>query len=455
MRKWIAMLLAMMMTFSCAFAEDLVFTGEVEEAGMTDEEIIEFMYGRYEASSLPNLVLPEGKKDVTVLTHYDLGPAKELYKELFGGEVIQIICGVQEYASKLQNLIGAGTVPDLVVSESTTDPCFVTLANAGLVQPIDAYIDYNEPELLDLKSVYEAGLWNGQHYLAPYDNKPVYYMIYNSKIFEEYGYETPWELWEKGEWTWDAFRELAAELNITDENGDYICYGTGAPGYGSLTGSTGVDYVALKDGFFENNLTHPDVVRAENYLNDMLFKDDIIKIKAQGGWRNYWNRGMVAMQIIDSWMLKGSAEVSQAIQEGTLGIVPLPQDPQKVQPGVNVTYAQSGGFCLVQGAQNPEAAAAFIRTIAYSHRYPEVGETYEDMLAEWHEDGWSNDLLYQYQVARDVENMVTSFGYGFMSTHRVWVFLAIQNNWTTFVESIRPLAEESLRELMGETTPAE
>ena len=455
MRKWIAMLLAMMMTFSCAFAEDLVFTGEVEETGMTDKEIIEFMYGRYAPSNLPDLVLPEGKKNVTVLTHYDLGEAKELYKELFGGEVIQIICGVQEYASKLQNLIGAGTVPDLVVSESTTDPCFVTLANAGLVQPIDAYIDYNEPELKDLQSVYEAGLWNGQHYLAPYDNKPVYYMIYNPKIFEEYGYENPWELWEKGEWTWDAFRELAAELNIIDENGDYICYGTGAPGYGSLTGSTGVDYVALKDGFFENNLTHPDVVRAENYLNDMLFKDDIIKIKAQGGWRNYWNRGMVAMQIIDSWMMKGSAEVSQAIHEGALGIVPLPQDPQKVQPGVNVTYAQSGGFCLVQGAQNPEAAAAFIRTIAYSHRYPKAGETYEDMLAEWHEMGWSNDLLYQYQVARDVENMVTSFGYGFMSTHRVWVFLAIQNNWTTFVESIRPMAEESLRELMGETTPAE
>ena len=455
MRKWIAMLLAMLMTFSCALAEDLVFTGEVEEAGMTDEEIMEIMYGRYTPSNLPNLVLPEGKKDVTVLTHYDLGPAKDLYKELFGGEVIQIMCGAQEYSSKLQNLVAAGMIPDLVVSESSTDPCFVTLANAGLVQPIDAYIDYNEPELKDLQSVYEAGLWNGQHYLAPYDNKPVYYMIYNPKIFEEYGYETPWDLWEKGEWTWDSFRELAAELNITDENGDYICYGTCAPGYGSLTGSTGVDYVALKDGSFENNLTHPDVVRAENYLNDMLFKDDIIKIKAQGGWRNYWNRGMVAMQIIDSWMMTGSGETSQAIQEGALGIVPLPQDPQKVQPGVNVTYAQSGGFCLVEGAKNPEGAAAFIRTLAYYNRYPKADETYEDMLAKWHDKGWSNDLLYQYQVARDVENMVTSFGYGFMSTHRVWVFLAIQNNWTTFVESIRPLAEESLRELMGETTPAE
>jgi len=62
MRKWIAMLLAMMMTLSCAFAEDLVFTGEVEEAGMTDEEIIEFMYGRYTPSSLPDLVLPEGRR---------------------------------------------------------------------------------------------------------------------------------------------------------------------------------------------------------------------------------------------------------------------------------------------------------------------------------------------------------------------------------------------------------
>ncbi|MBQ7485930.1 MAG: hypothetical protein IJT77_00355, partial [Clostridia bacterium] len=161
-----------------------------------------------------------------------------------------------------------------------------------------------------------------------------------------------------------------------------------------------------------------------------------------------------AMQIIDSWMLMGSAEVSQALQEGTIGIVPLPQDPQKAQPGVNVTYAQSGGFCLVQGAKNPEAAMAFIRTLAYSSRYPKPGETYEDMLAEWHEKGWTNDLLYQFQVARDVKNMVTSFGYGFMSTHRVWVFMALQNNWTTFIESVRPQAEESLRELMGETPPA-
>lgn len=454
MRKLIGIFLAVIMILSCALAEDLAFTGETERKDMTDEEIIGLMYGRYGPSSLSQLTLPEGDRDVTVLTHYDLGPAKEKYKELFGGEIIQIICGAQEYSSKLQNLVAAGTIPDLVVSESTTDPCFVTLANAGLVQPVDAYIDYNEPELRELQSVYEAGLWNGKHYLAPYDNKPVYYMIYNPVIFEEYGYEDPWALWEKGEWTWDAFRMLAAELNVTDEKGDYICYGTCAPGYGALTGSTGVDYVALKDGFFENNLTNPDIVRAENYLNDMLFKDNVIKVKAQGGWRNYWNRGMVAMQIIDSWMLTGSAETSQAIQAGTLGIVPLPQDPQKVQKGVNVAYAQSGGFCLVTGAKHPECAAAFVRTLAYYHRYPADGETYEDMLAEWHEKGWTNDLLYQYRVARDVEHMVTSFGYGFMATHRVWAFMAVQNNWVSFVESVLPLAEESLRELMGEAIPA-
>ncbi len=450
MRKLLALILAMLMTLSCAMAEDLVFTGEVEAAGMTDEEIMEIMYGHFEPSNLLDLQLPEGRKNVTILTHYDLGEVKELYTELFGGEVIQIICGVQEYSSKLQNLVASGTIPDLVVSESTTDPCFVTLANAGLIQPFDPYINYNEPELKELQSVYEAGLWNGQHYLAPIDNKPVYYMIYNPRLFEEYGLENPWELWEKGEWTWDTFRELAAELNVTDESGNYILYGTGVPAYGALTGSTGVDYVALKDGYFENNLTHPDIVRAENYLNDMIFKDDIIKIKAQDGWKNYWNRGMLAMQIIASWMLTGSGETSTAIEQGNMGIVPLPQDPQKNEPGVNVAYAQSGGFCLVAGAQNPEAAAAFIRTKAYLHRYPAEGETYEDMLAEWHEKGWTNELLFQNEVARDTSNMVTSFGYGFMSTHRIWVFMALQNNWASFVESIAPSAEESLRELMGQ-----
>lgn len=450
MRKLFALILALVMTLSCALAEDLVFTGEVEENGMTDEEIMEIMYGHFEPSNLLDLQLPEGRKDVTILTHYDLGEVKELYTKLFGGEVIQIICGVQEYSSKLQNLVASGTIPDLVVSESTTDPCFVTLANAGLIQPFDPYIDYNEPELKELQSVYEAGLWNGQHYLAPIDNKPVYYMIYNPRLFEEYGLENPWELWEKGEWTWDAFRELAAELNVTDESGNYILYGTGVPAYGALTSSTGVDYVALRDGYFENNLNHPDIVRAENYLNDMIFKDDIIKIKAQDGWKNYWNRGMLAMQIIASWMLTGSGETSTAIEQGNMGIVPLPQDPQKNEPGVNVAYTQSGGFCLVAGAQNPEAAAAFIRTKAYLHRYPAEGETYEDMLAEWHEKGWTNELLYQNEVARDTSNMVTSFGYGFMSTHRIWVFMALQNNWTSFVESIAPSAEESLRELMGQ-----
>ena len=450
MRKLLAVLLALVFMLSAAIAEELDFTGASEEIGITDEEIIEIMYGHLEKSNLLSLELPEDRRDVTILTHYDLGEVMEFYEEIFSGKVTQIICGVQEYSSKLQSLVAAGTIPDLVVSESSTDPCFITLANAGLIQPIDPYIDYNEPELKELKLAYEAGIWNGRYYLAPIDNKPVYYMIYNPRIFEEYGYETPWELWEKGEWTWDTFRQLAMELNIQDENGDYICYGTCAPGYGALTGSTGVDYISLGDGVIENNLTHPDIVRGENFLNDMIFKDDIIKIKAQDGWRNYWNRGMVAMQIISSWMLTGSGETSAAAENGMLGIVPLPQDPQKNEPGVNVTYAQSGGFCLVTGAKNPEAAAAFIRAKCYMHRYPMEGETYQDMIDDWHEKNFTNEMLLQYTVARSNENMVFSFGYGFMSTHRVWVFMALQNNWTSFIESVLPSAEESIKELLGE-----
>lgn len=450
MRKLSALLLVLIFMLSSAVAEELDFTGGEEETGITDEEIIEIMYGHLEKSNLLSLELPEDGRDVTILTHYDLGEIKEFYEEIFGGKVTQIICGVQEYSSKLQSLVAAGTIPDLVVSESSTDPCFVTLANAGLIQPIDPYIDYNEPELQELKFAYESGIWNGRYYLAPIDNKPVYYMIYNPKIFEEYGYETPWDLWEKGEWTWDTFRQLAMELNIQDENGDYICYGTCVPGYGALTGSTGVDYVALKDGAIENNLMHPDIIRAENFLNDMIFKDDIIKIKAQDGWRNYWNRGMVAMQIISSWMLTGSGETATAAENGMLGIVPLPQDPEKNVPGANVTYAQSGGFCLVTGAKNPEAAAAFIRAKCYMHRYPMAGETYQDMLDDWHEMNFTNEMLLQYKVARDNENMIVSFGYGFMSTHRVWVFMALQNNWTSFIESVLPSAEESIKELLGQ-----
>ena len=452
MKKLIALMLALAMLLSAALAEDLVFTGAVEEAEMTDEELIALIYPEYPESDLLSQTLPEDKKTVTVLTHYSLATVADRFEKLFGGELVEVICSVDEYSSKLQNMIAAGNPPDIVVAESCTSNFILNMVKPGLVQPFDPYIDYTVPELADLEAAYDAGMWNGQHYLAPYTQRPLYYLIYNPMIFEENGLETPWELWERGEWTWDTFREYAQLLNVQDESGSWVSFGTAIPAYGTLTSTTGVDYVTLGDGTVEINLHDPAIVRAENFINDMLYKDYIIKINVQDAWKGYWNRGMLAMQIVASWTFTGDADIAKAARNGRLGICPLPQAPENNEPGVYNIWGQSGGFCLVNGAKNPEGAALLIRMLAYCSRYevPELELTWQDSLDALHEKGFTNEILYQQYEAFCMDNALISFGYGIMADQGVWSFIGDQNNWTTHVETMLPGVQEVIREMTGE-----
>ena len=92
MKKLLALVMALALIFATALAEDLVFTGAVEEAEMSDEEIIALLHPEYPESDLLSQKLPEDKKTVTVLTHYSLGKNKERFKQLFGGELVEVIC---------------------------------------------------------------------------------------------------------------------------------------------------------------------------------------------------------------------------------------------------------------------------------------------------------------------------------------------------------------------------
>ena len=145
MKKIVSLLLVLLLVVPCALAEELDFSGAVEQEEVTDEQVLEAMYGAYPPSDLLSQTLPEDKKTVTILSHYSLGETKEYFNKLFGGEIVEVICGVSEYASKLTNMIASGNAPDLVVCESSTNPSVAVYANAGLVQPFDPYIDYTVP----------------------------------------------------------------------------------------------------------------------------------------------------------------------------------------------------------------------------------------------------------------------------------------------------------------------
>ena len=94
----------------------------------------------------------------------------------------------------------------------------------------------------------------------------------------------------------------------------------------------------------------------------------------------------------------------------------------------------------------------FIRMLAYVNRYfiSLDGETEQEALAKKHEAGETNQFLYQRHVSRNISHATVSFGYAFMAQHGIWGFMVQQNNWTSFVESVLPKAQESIREMLGE-----
>ena len=91
MKKIVSLLLVLLLVVPCALAEELDFSGAIEQEEVTDEQVLEAMYGAYPPSDLLSQTLPEGKKTVTILSHYSLGETKEYFNKLFGGEIVEVI----------------------------------------------------------------------------------------------------------------------------------------------------------------------------------------------------------------------------------------------------------------------------------------------------------------------------------------------------------------------------
>jgi ABC-type glycerol-3-phosphate transport system substrate-binding protein len=94
---------------------------------------------------------------------------------------------------------------------------FPQLVNKGFVEPIDQWLDMNDPKYNEWMK--KGGSFNGKQY-GFYDSAPSPYGIfYNKKLVQELGLEDPYELQKNGAWTWDKFRELA-KTATKDTNGD-------------------------------------------------------------------------------------------------------------------------------------------------------------------------------------------------------------------------------------------
>ncbi len=182
-----------------------------------------------------------------------------------------------------------------------------------------------------------------------------YMLAYNKQMLDEAGLEDPNELYERGEWTWDKWREYMLALT-QDTDGDGI---TDVYGYGSrwdflvynllMSNGTGIAMSQTE------NLSSPEVAEVLDFIYNMYNVDHVANPWNSDDFdynQNCYMDGKVAFWIDAAW-------ISSANQDSALNFdvvwCPWPIGPSGDQDTNYLKNVSSGNAWMIPtGVENPE-----------------------------------------------------------------------------------------------------
>lgn len=331
-----------------------------------------------------------------------LSTAIKNYEKKYNSKVKIIFSANNEKQGKLAAMMAAGTPPDIYEPING----FPRFALNGYAQPIDDLINLKDPVWKDVKDAYDATEWEGKHNFVVINKGPLDVVWYNKALFKKNGLETPYDLYKRGDWNWDTFRELAVKLT-QDTNGDKVIDQWGmSSGPESIIATTGNDLLKIngKEGTIENNLKNSDVINALRFFRESgSAKYNIIQPDLNG-YMTGFSEGKVAMCIAAEWA--DTVWWADMMKKGECSFVPAPRYPNTydyyVQGGANL-------WMIPKGAQNTEAAAAFLIELRKAQIDPQIQKDAEE--AGIKDRGWTNR-----EVEMDKELQKLKYTYSFFSS---------------------------------------
>ncbi|WP_339277008.1 extracellular solute-binding protein [Paenibacillus sp. FSL W8-0426] len=176
-------------------------------------------------------------------------------------------------------------------------------------------------------------------------------MHYNRDLFKKLSLPDPQELYNKGEWNWDKFLELAKQATKdTDNDGKIDVYGYSGWAIDALrhftaaNGGTIVDDENAKEG-----LSDPKTIEAAEFVKRLYNVENVVKVKTgdKTNWEesNTFKDGDVALFTAAEWQL---GDITFAA-----GVVPIPNGPQGSK---EVTYANNAASAkfIPKGVEDPQ-----------------------------------------------------------------------------------------------------
>lgn len=260
---------------------------------------------------------------------------------------------------------------------------FINWYLAGAVKDITDLFDWNDPDLN--QAITDIATFGGRNYgigiTTPNIETAV---LFNKRLFEEAGLESPFDLVDQGRWDFATFREFARTLTVsTDGTGVVNQWGVASPYDDHLLASfafaAGGQFVDMNVSPPRVTMDSPEVMDGLNLLNDMLHIDGSILISGQASDANISSfvNGQVAMLVGPQWVIGtiNGQEMSDAF-----GLVPMAMGPRAtsfVTPVLPFPWA-------IPITSNDELARATLHTFVEVFRplHPEL--TLEETLTLQH-----------------------------------------------------------------------
>lgn len=386
-----------------------IITGEVESTETVSSNVVSdnvgdassdnTRWGVTNTKKMPNFIKKIDNNVITVITSSNKQTAEmdvkiDAFKQLTGIDIKfdYIVVPWGQIPERVASMVMAGSAPDMFTYSSSS---WLSLMKQPYWDDLNTYIDFDDALWKDVK--------NTASNISTYNGKRVAYftmgyglggaaIIYNTKLVEDAAdgdsslYD-PLQMYYDGKWTWSALKAYVEEISDPEEG----VYGIALPDnrVSAFVGSTGNDIIKItKDQKLEYNLENKDVIRAFNYVKDLIKISDL-----PGTWQGMDmalnNTLGFYYGINGAYELYGSADAIAATKSGKLKAVPCPRDDE-----ADVHYASglSDSTSIPLNAKNPWLAAAWMYFDRYMYYNPnsDLQKTQDKLFKETY--GWPEDL---------------------------------------------------------------
>jgi len=270
------------------------------------------------------------------------------------------------------------------------------MAMEGWLHPLDEYIGDHDEFYSKYPPTFQIGIDQTQVKGTTYLFESVNYvretagMMWNIDLFEEEDLPNLYELYEAGEWTWDAMRDIAIDATRdTTADGEIDQWGLDllAPmrSIHALVHSNNGRYIRMANGRVEYAFDEPEVVETLEFLQE-LYDMGVAIDNTMPEWGGVAVNPELdsAMRIVWTHMAAHSGFLDA--QDDRWGVIPIPKGPE-ADEHVSSHWVNFLSVIPIT-VENPD------EVIEVAQALWEVREPYIEDIEAWEEDYW-----YEYALA--------------------------------------------------------